>query len=121
MKMTEKEMKLIANTWYADFETTTETNFKQEDEVRVYMWGLMSADGTKYYTGDSILSFLWFHNLKFDFSFIESHFLRTGSVQYKHKEFRYAMNSFGREYITTRDDMGNLYSAMWFVGDKRSV
>ena len=42
---TNEELALLDGIYYADFETTTQTNFDEEGEVRVYMWGIMSADG----------------------------------------------------------------------------
>ena len=70
--------------WIADFETTT-----QEDDCRVWAWALLSIDEIKYYTGTNIDTFMsmvkkigtgeiYFHNLKFDGSFILYWLFRNG-------------------------------------------
>lgn len=70
--------------WIADFETTT-----QEDDCRVWAWALLSIDEKKYYTGTNIDTFMsmvkkigtgeiYFHNLKFDGSFILYWLFRNG-------------------------------------------
>ena len=73
--------------FFADFETT------QQDEhgrVFVYLWAIVS--GEEVYTGRDIESFmetvrgfkaiLYFHNLKFDFSYIH-HYLLTHGIEAK--------------------------------------
>lgn len=70
--------------WIADFETTTD-----ESDCRVWAWALLSIDETKYYTGTNIDTFMsmvkkigtgdiYFHNLKFDGSFILYWLFRNG-------------------------------------------
>lgn len=70
--------------WYADFETTQPTDKK---EVTVYLW--CAVNGKKRKTGTTISSFfdfckklkghiIYFHNLKFDFSYIQYHALLFG-------------------------------------------
>lgn len=136
-KYTEEELELLEGVYYADFETTTKRNFDEEGEVRVYMCGLMSADGEEYYTGTRLNKFMreishniasipdtkisiWFHNLKFDFSFIENYLLSKGT-DYKVRSDIKPWLSFGNEYMTTRDDMNNLYGTTWLLGEKRYV
>lgn len=137
LELTEAEREILKDTWYADFETTPEVNFDKEGCVRVYMWGLMSADGEHYYQGDEIIYFLntlmhetapdegdkktvWFHNLKFDFSFIEDYFQNNNTAIYKIREDINPKNSFGREYFTTRDDAA-IYNAQWLMGNDRLI
>ena len=50
--------KALKNHYFADFETTTAKNYEVEGKVRVYMWGLMSADGEEYYKGTTLETFL---------------------------------------------------------------
>ena len=75
--------------WCADFETTGLTNLKKDGFVRVYLWSLVSLDLKQEYHGFNIESFLlkvielkckkiWFHNLKFDGSFLIDWLLRRG-------------------------------------------
>lgn len=88
MRMTTEDF----NIYYADFETTSEKDFNEEKEVRVYLWGLMDGDGNVK-NGQSIETFIdntlgaltgqniiYFHNLKFDSSFILYSLLQEGYV-----------------------------------------
>jgi len=88
MRMTTEDF----NIYYADFETTSEIDFKEEDSVRVYLWGLMDDEGNVK-NGVTIEEFLdntlgeltgnniiYFHNLKFDSSFILYQLLNAGYV-----------------------------------------
>ena len=70
--------------YYADFETTT---INAEGRVRVYLWAIVSGDIVE--TGDTIDTFLeyishikngviYFHNLKFDFSYIQYELIKQG-------------------------------------------
>lgn len=140
----------INNNYFADFETTSKENFMVEEEVRVFMWRVENIHG-RGEEGTDIESFIhylrrishkrqiniWFHNLKFDFSFIESHFLRNDIVSFTNgkyetqdiwdkendtvtiKTFKPAFASRGNQYTTIRDDMNNLYGATWFVDNQR--
>lgn len=71
----------IQNVYTADFETTGRTNYDRDGYVRVWLWSLVSLDCERKYHGTNIESFLeklnelkatkvWFHNLRFDGSFI---------------------------------------------------
>lgn len=79
----------IEDTYCADFETTGLTNLKVDGFTRVYLWSLVSLDGKREYYGFNISSFLqkivdlkavkiWFHNLRFDGSFIIDYMARHG-------------------------------------------
>lgn len=78
-----------SDVWAADFETTLEQDFKEDGCVRVYLWHARSLDGAKDEIGYDAVSFIdfcarkdvktvWFHNLKFDGSFILNTILNDG-------------------------------------------
>lgn len=90
--VTKKELE---STYTADFETTGLTNYERDGFVRVYLWSLVSLDGERVYTGFNISSFIeklielkarkvWFHNLRFDGSFIVDYLCRFGYEYGKH-------------------------------------
>lgn len=75
--------------WVADFETTTQANYERDGCVRVFLWHarrLFLDEEEVGYDIDSFLEFLssgrvkkiWFHNLKFDGSFILNRILQLG-------------------------------------------
>lgn len=130
--------KALKNHYFADFETTTRKNYEKEGKVRVYMWGLMSADGTEYFKGTTLETFIgtvknlskekpvvtvWFHNLKFDFSYIEHHFLFNREAKYVPlDEFSQCKwTTMGHEYTTIKNGMGALYGSEWYVAHKQRV
>lgn len=120
----------FADHYFADFETTSVENFDIENEVRVFMWRVedIYGNGKEGTTMSGFINymvrlsqireiFVWFHNLKFDFSFIESTLLSQSIAQYKRKIDRFdAKVTFGREYAVTRDGMGNTYGSDWYTG-----
>lgn len=72
--------------WVADFETTTEQDYREDGYVRVYLWHARHLPDDRTASGTDIASFIdfaskrnvrmvWFHNLKFDGSFILNHIL----------------------------------------------
>lgn len=77
----------LSSTWSADFETTGKTNLEIDGRVRVWLWSLVRCSSVKEeYYGTTIESFfekitqlnvekIWFHNLRFDGSFIVWHLL----------------------------------------------
>ena len=105
------------NLWVtADFETTTEKFYNEFGYSQVWLWAISSSEGKTIAIGEDIKSFIkyctnnlknytiYFHNLKFDGSYILSYLLEQG-VPYKEK-------------ITSRDnacfnaligDMGEYY------------
>lgn len=98
----------------ADFETTTEATYKLEGRVRVWAWQIRRIDNEKVLaTGNSIETFfefiskqsltLYFHNLKFDGTFIVDYMLRNG-----YKFTNEKLNS--HEFNWLVDDMGQWYS-----------
>ena len=73
----------------SDFETTSLANYKKDGYVRVYLWSIVSLDGQEKYYGFDIMSWLkqlldlqadlvFFHNLRFDGSFIIDYMCRVG-------------------------------------------
>lgn len=77
----------FSTVYAADFETTGENNLRIDGRVRVWLWSLVNVPNPdEYYTGTTIESFLeqiqklritkiFFHNLRFDGSFIIWHLL----------------------------------------------
>lgn len=78
--------------WTADFETNNHA-----DDCRVWAWGLYDIEKNQFYHGIDIESFfqfivdlkkpmnIWFHNLKFDGSFILNYLLQKGYEHTKNK------------------------------------
>lgn len=96
----------------ADFETTTE-----ETDCRVWAWGVCEIGNPDYFVyGNSIESFFefmeksknstfYFHNLKFDGTFLLSHLF---SLNYKHVEEKEKEGS--KTFTTLIADTGQFYS-----------
>lgn len=84
--------------WYvADFETTSYETYLQTGRTWVWLWAICDSDGNMRGHGDSIENFMgflkdyhgsivYFHNLKFDGSFILSWLLSNGYRQIKVEE-----------------------------------
>ena len=118
------------NHYFADFETTSLKNFMIENEVRVFMYriediygnGMQGLTIDEFFTDLKRISkgrtvYVWFHNLGFDFSFIESAFLRNEIAEFKLDfPWYFRKTTWGGEYTVTRDEMGNTYGAEWYVG-----
>ena len=91
----------------ADFETTTDLS-----DCRVWLWGYVTLDNVFTY-GTGIDSFIdhvstvkqtcYFHNLKFDGSFILDYLLNNG---YEHTDERFPERG---EFSTIIDSMGKFY------------
>lgn len=73
--------------WVCDFETTTEADLKQDGYVRVFLWharDIYSDEECMGYDVDTFINFawtvneIWFHNLKFDGSYILNRILELG-------------------------------------------
>lgn len=80
---------MAAQSWAADFETTGPQDYAIDGYVRVYLWharNLYTDDEALGYDVESFILFaqrhdvkvVWFHNLKFDGSFILNKVLRNG-------------------------------------------
>lgn len=121
-KEKEKVKDIIEFGWSADFETTTKNNYLREKRVRVFAWELLSLATDEKYIGDSIESFhecinsnldkfkhLFFHNLRFDFSFYEN-FLQ-GALDYNYTTATQKKKMVRRSYNTIRNTMNTIYKA----------
>lgn len=91
----------------ADFETVNEPN-----DCRVWAWAILSINESEYYTGTDIKSFMrqieklknaeiWFHNLRFDGSFILYELFR--------EDFEYSNKKESRTFNTLISDMNQFY------------
>ena len=97
----------LAATACADFETTGLGNLERYGKVNVWLWSLVGLESGEFY-GTDIDGFLntvydegfqdcWFHNLRFDGSFLVDYFIRELDWEQ------------GREFSTIIDGLGN-----WF-------
>lgn len=91
----------------ADFETVNDPN-----DCRVWAWAILSINESEYYTGTDIKSFMrqieklknaeiWFHNLRFDGSFILYELFR--------EDFEYSNKKESRTFNTLISDMNQFY------------
>lgn len=91
----------------ADFETVNDP-----DDCRVWAWAILSINENEYYTGTDIKSFMrqieklknaeiWFHNLRFDGSFIIYELFR--------EDFEYSNKKENRTFNTLISDMNQFY------------
>lgn len=113
--------------WYvADFETTSEETYKIEGYTRVWLWALSDMEGNILAHGETIDEFMlfitkklkrgtiYFHNLKFDGSFILD-YLFTHDVQYcEQKEKVYP------SFDTLIDDMGSWFTVTYHLSKSQS-
>lgn len=106
--------------WYvADFETTTEEFYNTYGYTKVWLYAISDSDGGIVNYGSSIAQFfefvktlennciVYFHNLKFDGSFILNYLL---SNNYTHFENKVDVNTPIKNFATLIDDMGIYYS-----------
>lgn len=91
----------------ADFETVNDPN-----DCRVWAWAILSINEKEYYTGTDIKSFMrqieklknveiWFHNLRFDGTFILYELFR--------EDFEYSNKKEGHTFNTLISDMNQFY------------
>lgn len=91
----------------ADFESVNDPN-----DCRVWAWAILSINENEYYTGTDIKSFMrqieklknaeiWFHNLRFDGSFILYELFR--------EDFEYSNKKESRTFNTLISDMNQFY------------
>lgn len=100
--------------WYvADFETTNEITYLEEGCTRVWLWAICDDEANILAHGTDIQSFMdyarslhcgtiYFHNLKFDGSFIVDYLLNNGYI--------YSDEKLPKTFSTLIDDMGSWYS-----------
>ena len=117
----------LVDRFTADFETTSEENFKVEKCVRVWAWNIRSIDNFEIVgQGTNISSFLdfitnkdceiFFHNLKFDGSFILYELFKRG-FQYSKKI------KDDHQFTCLIDESGSWYSIeiCWKHYQKRNI
>lgn len=108
--------------YYADFETTS---ISAEGRVRVYLWAIVSGDLVK--TGDDIGSFLeyistikngviFFHNLKFDFSYIQYELIKQ-NIEYSLLEKSGVIYEASVYDVSIRDSLNFLPMTLKEVGE----
>lgn len=102
----------------ADFETVNDPN-----DCRVWAWAILSINEKEYYTGTDIKSFMrqieklknaeiWFHNLRFDGSFILYELFR--------EDFEYSNKKENHTFNTLISDMNQFYEIeIVFKGGKK--
>lgn len=107
--------------WYADFETTQPD---ENNQVEVYLWAIVS--GKRVSTGRNIESFmewckgrkaiLYFHNLKFDFSYIQYYMLKN-NIDAKVLEKKGSIYSVKFWQIELRDSLNFMPMTLKEVGE----
>lgn len=106
--------------WYvADFETTTEQTFIEKGYTEVWLYAISNPLGDIINWGKSINEFIenikklknnaliYFHNLKFDGSFLLNYLLEQNFTYYEEKMTNKSPNKI---FSTLIDDMGMFYS-----------
>ena len=107
--------------WFtADFETTTEKFYKENGYTKVWLWAIANSEGHMIAHGENIDSFMnycrtsipntiiYFHNLKFDGSYILSYLL---SLKVPYKDKIYARDNVS--YNTLISEEGQYYQITW--------
>lgn len=120
--------------FYADTETAPKATYDKYGRTFIWMWGMESENG-EYIEGyhvNGLLqqiitreknSIIWFHNLKFDFAFIENFLLTTGwteVIEFPTKR-EDIIKADKRTYSVLRDAMGNVYSVTMFNNKKQPI
>lgn len=108
---------MVSKRWYvADFETTSERFYNEHGYTKVWLWSICDNNANILQDGTDIDSFIifarqlcggtiYFHNLKFDGSFIVDYLLSCG-WQYVDK----LEKDMERSFTTLIDDAGSWYS-----------
>lgn len=110
-------------TYFGDFETTT---INENNEVKVYLWVLLR--GKRVYQGTTIESFMeklmsmsdsiiYFHNLKFDFSYIH-YYLIKNDIDYSICEKKGTIYNVKINNVELRDSMNFMPMSLREVGEK---
>ena len=107
--------------YFADFETTQPN---KDNKVFVYLWCILS--GNEVYTGKTLETFInkletlngvvYFHNLKFDFSYIH-YYLIKNNIEYKLLEKKGTIYQVKLFDIQLRDSMNFLPMSLKEVGE----
>lgn len=108
---------MVSKRWYvADFETTSERYYNEHGYTRVWLWSICDKDANIIQDGTDIESFIifarqlcgatiYFHNLKFDGSFIVDYLFSQGWVYYEKLD-----KNVEKGFTTLIDDAGAWYS-----------
>lgn len=108
---------MVSKRWYvADFETTSERYYNEHGYTRVWLWSICDKDANIIQDGTDIESFIifarqlcgatiYFHNLKFDGSFIVDYLFSQGWVYYDKLD-----KNVEKGFTTLIDDAGAWYS-----------
>ena len=116
------------NYYFYDTETTPLENYKRDGRVDVWLWGQIDFLGQKKHGRDihglynAIFnqidnSIAWFHNLKFDFSFLESFMLNCGYPEFETEPNQYDKNFYSLDphgFYVLRNGMGQIFSVTMF-------
>lgn len=115
------------NKWYvADFETTGINYYNKYHCTKVWLYGLCDCDCNIIDIGESIESFMkqskklygkiiYFHNLKFDGSFILDWLMRNGYDYYED------LTKVNKGFTTLIGEMGEFYMLTWKFGKGKQV
>lgn len=107
---------MISKTWYvADFETTSYQYYEETGFTHVWLWAICDNNAEIYARGYDIDSFIqcckklvgkniYFHNLKFDGSFIIDYLIRMGYQYYED------LNNCDAGFTTLIGEMGEFYT-----------
>lgn len=118
---------MSSSKWFVcDFETTGVEFYNKNGFTKVWLYGLCDDDCNIVSIGDSIDMFMtiakrlygkiiYFHNLKFDGSFIIDYLLNAG---YKYYE---DISDKDKGFTTLIGEMGEFYSITWKFGKDRQV
>lgn len=118
----------MINNWYAaDFETAADNQAEQDEQTYVWAWGINKIDGlyNNFEYGTNILGFFeytvknpgtyWFHNEKFDGSFILNFLIKNGFCWSETTDI-FAMKSF--DYYAIVNNMGQIYKIVYKIENK---
>ena len=139
---------VLAGKWtefVADTETSSYANYEVEGRVRIILWGIESLDGSVYfsgYDGESLydcLVFLakiyskatiYFHNAKFDWSYIAPVLMNHGYFAPKEIKYRQYLSDEGLRFVkkyaskqidVMRSVRGSFYQAHIQVAKKQEI
>lgn len=112
---------IMEKIYYADFETT---KMDKDGRVRVYLWAIVSGEFEKYgYSLNSFMDYLhtikgiiFFHNLKFDFSYIFPYLIKN-NISYKLLEKNDVIYSVKFFNVDLRDSLNFLPMELKKVGE----
>lgn len=108
---------MVSKRWYvADFETTSERFYNEHGYTKVWLWSICDSDANIIQDGTDIEQFLilarqlcggtiYFHNLKFDGSFIVDYLLSNSWKYYDKLD-----KTVEKGFTTLIDDAGSWYS-----------